>query len=585
MWREYRSWPSTLTRINLSDLPFSLSEDIAMQVDLSNCRYDVVRDAALSLGLGVSPSPLSRVGHSSSATSTNSFPSRDTIAAEIKSKGTGRTGKRRSSVLSLVPLYWSDRTFTPSQVARIQQERGLCNHFPGVERISRKIGLAECLSRYQSRFPHHYHIAPLSFTSWSQYSHHQERAGRSDDRTKGSGAGATPQQLSEGKWYICKPTAGCQGRGVRLVRKVTPAAFVSSEVEGTSHRGKSSGSADMVVQEYVDRPFLIEGRKCDLRCYVLVTSFDPLEVFFYEDGIVRICRDLYEAPTVENCKTSTIHLANYAVNKANPSSGQSTGSFSMDSDLNASAPSTVAGDGQGSASSSSSPVIKLPFSSLNRLLMHRLMEIRKETEPAPSNRLDAQLQDVWDEIHLSIVKTLIAGQEHVVRSSPFNPNRLALADQNPTQPGDQKPTGSPSPATPAGMIAESACRTCFEILGFDIMLDDALKPWIIEVNHSPSWTTDTEFDYELKKRVIADALRIVRYTHAVDRRRGLQKPSMTTVKRKLLECTRATQSDGDGDEERNSLGFVPIFPSSAIQAKLRDLLTEQAELIRVLRGQ
>jgi tubulin polyglutamylase TTLL6/13 len=49
---------------------------------------------------------------------------------------------------------------------------------------------------------------------------------------------------------------------------------------------------------------------------------------------------------------------------------------------------------------------------------------------------------------------------------------------------------------------------CFEILGFDILVDKDLKPWVLEVNHSPSLSCDSGFDMELKDKVIMDALRI-----------------------------------------------------------------------------
>lgn len=34
------------------------------------------------------------------------------------------------------------------------------------------------------------------------------------------------------------------------------------------------------------------------------------------------------------------------------------------------------------------------------------------------------------------------------------------------------------------------CSSCYELFGFDVMLDAKLKPWLIEVNCAPSLTVD-----------------------------------------------------------------------------------------------
>ena len=50
---------------------------------------------------------------------------------------------------------------------------------------------------------------------------------------------------------------------------------------------------------------------------------------------------------------------------------------------------------------------------------------------------------------------------------------------------------------------------CFELYGYDVMLDEHLKPWLIEVNASPSMTADSVSDKELKTRVFEDVLNCV----------------------------------------------------------------------------
>jgi tubulin polyglutamylase TTLL1 len=52
-------------------------------------------------------------------------------------------------------------------------------------------------------------------------------------------------------------------------------------------------------------------------------------------------------------------------------------------------------------------------------------------------------------------------------------------------------------------------RHCFELYGFDILIENNLKPWLIEVNASPSLSTTTEADRKLKMEVMEAVFNIV----------------------------------------------------------------------------
>ena len=52
-------------------------------------------------------------------------------------------------------------------------------------------------------------------------------------------------------------------------------------------------------------------------------------------------------------------------------------------------------------------------------------------------------------------------------------------------------------------------ETCFHILGFDVMIDRHLKPWLIEINHAPSLLTDSAFDFTLKKNLVEDTIQLL----------------------------------------------------------------------------
>ena len=56
----------------------------------------------------------------------------------------------------------------------------------------------------------------------------------------------------------------------------------------------------MIVQEYIDKPFLMDGYKCDMRIYVLVTNCDPLRLFLFNDGLLRMSTERYLNPNEGN---------------------------------------------------------------------------------------------------------------------------------------------------------------------------------------------------------------------------------------------------------------------------------------------
>ena len=66
-------------------------------------------------------------------------------------------------------------------------------------------------------------------------------------------------------------------------------------------------------------------------------------------------------------------------------------------------------------------------------------------------------------------------------------------------------------------------QICFEILGFDVLIDKQRKPWLLEVNQAPSFATDSEIDYNVKRQVILDTFRLL----------GLSKSNRTKILERL----------------------------------------------------
>lgn len=88
----------------------------------------------------------------------------------------------------------------------------------------------------------------------------------------------------------------------------------------------------------------------------------------------------------------------------------------------------------------------------------------------------------WSDIKDIIVKTIITGQPHLQHEY-----RMA-------QPHNLEN------------------NMCFEILGFDFMIDENHQSYLLEINHTPSFTTDTPLDELVKSNLIRDTLNIMNIT-------------------------------------------------------------------------
>jgi tubulin polyglutamylase TTLL11 len=101
-------------------------------------------------------------------------------------------------------------------------------------------------------------------------------------------------------WMIAKPSRGCGGEGIFLFKNKFNAPILNKE---------------FVIQKYLSKPLLIENKKFDLRLYVLIKSLEPLEAYFWNEGLVRFCTEDYLEPTDENIEKLYMHLTNFSLNK------------------------------------------------------------------------------------------------------------------------------------------------------------------------------------------------------------------------------------------------------------------------------
>ena len=51
-------------------------------------------------------------------------------------------------------------------------------------------------------------------------------------------------------------------------------------------------------------------------------------------------------------------------------------------------------------------------------------------------------------------------------------------------------------------------NNCFELLGYDVLIDQDLRPWLMEVNLSPSLATESPLDLKIKSQLFIDTMNL-----------------------------------------------------------------------------
>ncbi|KAJ1550508.1 hypothetical protein HK405_000429, partial [Cladochytrium tenue] len=235
-----------------------------------------------------------------------------------------------------------------------------------------------------------------------------------------------------GAVWIMKPVGRAQGKGIFLINKMSQISQwrkdprVRPGAGGGGAGGANGADADApeayIVQRYIENPYLIGGKKFDIRGYVLVTSYCPLVVYIHRNGFCRFSNHQFTM-SVKDISNMYIHATNVAIQKQSPNYDGDKG-------------------------------CKWLLRNLKMFLASR--------------HGDAAVNDLFTEMEALVVRSLMAVQKVMIND-----------------------------------------KHCFELYGYDILIDENLKPWLLEVNASPSLTAETQFDYDLKHAMLNDAFDVI----------------------------------------------------------------------------
>ncbi|CAO2590333.1 Protein polyglycylase TTLL10 [Lemmus lemmus] len=124
--------------------------------------------------------------------------------------------------------------------------------------------------------------------------------------------------FDETQIWICKPTASNQGKGIFLIRSQEEAAALQAKTQSIEddpiyRKMPFRAPQARVVQRYIQNPLLLDGKKFDVRSYLLIACAMPYMVFFGH-GYARLTLSLYDPHSSD----LSGHLTNQFMQKKSP---------------------------------------------------------------------------------------------------------------------------------------------------------------------------------------------------------------------------------------------------------------------------
>lgn len=300
------------------------------------------------------------------------------------------------------------------------------NHFPCTWDLGRKDNLWRNFFKLQQIFPEKFNFIPKTFIFPEDF----EKFMLDYD------------QFKEYMWII-KPVASSRGRGIKLLTNI------------------NSIPKRCLISKYISNPYLINNKKFDLRLYVLITSYNPLKIYIYKEGLVRFASEEYDCA---NISSATIKDEDEEEENANANESSSK-----------------------LKEKKYSKFMYLTNYSLNKNSNNYNYNISTMDECIGSKWSLSALRNFFKEKNLNFENLWVKIKEIIVKAIILNADRTIEEVRSLT---DKR-------------------NNLFEMYGFDIMIDSELNPWLLEINLNPSLNCDTELDNKIKTTLMTDILNII----------------------------------------------------------------------------